>query len=238
MYDVKKFIFDKEDCWFKINCNLYNTKKCNCGCPAYCQYYYLVNLANIPKRMQYPENQVLFAQNDIDKYKYLAQIKDDMVNWVNNGNNLFLYSQHCGNGKTTWAIKLMSKYFSDILFGNGIKCRGLFINVDDFLLQKKRQIQQFDQRFKEMELLLTEVDLVIWDDIGCTKLSDFDHTTLFPLINSRIINGKANIFTSNLIDDEFVNNVGTRLASRVLETSTIVEFTNSPQRTPARGDII
>lgn len=232
MYDVEKFKFEPDECWFKTNCELYNTDECNCGCPVYCQYYYLVNLANIPKRLQYPENQVLYAKDDIEKYKYLSEIKDNMVNWVSDGNNLFLYSSHCGNGKTTWAIKLMSKYFSSIVYGNGTRCRGLFINVDDFLLQKKKQIKKPDSRFSEMEDLITEVDLVIWDDIGCTKLKDFDHTVLFPLINSRVINGKSNIFTSNVIDNMFVENVGVRLGSRVLETSTIVEFTNEPQRSP------
>lgn len=232
MYDLENFKFSKEECWFKNNCDLYNTVECNCGCAIYYQYYHLVNLAGIPKRIQYAENQVLYAQDDIEKYKYLSGIKNNIKTWVKEGNNLFLYSKYYGNGKTTWAIKLMSSYFSNILYGNGTRCRGLFINVDDFLLRKKKHITNHNQRFADMEALLSEVDLVIWDDIGCTKLSDYDHTVIFPIINSRLLNGKANIFTSNLIDDDFSVNVGDRLASRILETSQIVEFINPPQRRP------
>ena len=99
-------------------------------------------------------------------------------------------------------------------------------------MKKKSAISQKNYRLLQIEELIPNVDIVIWDDIGCTKLSDYDHSILFPLINSRISSNKCNIFTSNVIDDEFVNNVGGRLASRILETSIIVEFNNPPQRTP------
>lgn len=232
MYDVTKFEFKPELCWFKEVCTNYNTDICNCGCSLYCQYYYLVNLANIPVQLQYPQNQKLSAGVDIEKYKYLATVKDNILQFVDEGQNLFLYSKYYGNGKTTWSIKLLSSYFSKIWPGNGTKCRGLFINVDDFLMKKKSAISQKNYRLLQIEELIPNVDIVIWDDIGCTKLSDYEHSILFPLINSRISSHKCNIFTSNVIDDEFVNNVGGRLASRILETSAIVEFNNPPQRTP------
>ena len=232
MYDVKEFKFEQNKCWFKTVCDNYKSDICNCGCPLYCQYYYLVNLANIPEQLQYPENQKLSAGADIEKYQYLANLKANILDFVTRGNNLFLYSKYYGNGKTTWSIKLMSSYFSRIWHNNGTQCRGLFVNVDDFLMQKKSSISKRNDRLLQIEELLPKVDIVVWDDIGCTKLSDYDHSILFPLINSRISSNKCNIFTSNVIDDEFVNNVGGRLASRILETSTIVEFNNPPQRTP------
>lgn len=230
MYDVKEFRFDQEKCWFKAVCTQYKTDTCNCGCSLYCQFYYLVNLANIPVKLQYTENQKLTAGEDLSKYQYLKSVKDNIENWVNEGGNLYLYSKYYGNGKTTWAVKLMCSYFVKIWNGNGTKCRGLFINIDDFLMSKKSSINKYNNRLLEIEKLIPEVDLVIWDDIGCNKLSDYDHSILFPLLNSRITNGKANIFTSNVIDSELVTNIGGRLASRVLETSQVVEFNNPPQR--------
>ena len=47
-----------------------------------------------------------------------------------------------------------------------------------------------------------------------------------------MINNKANIFTSNVIDDDLDDNIGGRLANRILDTSVIVEFKNKPQRKP------
>lgn len=232
MYDVEQFVFDKESCWFKKNCSNYNTENCNCGCKIYCQFYYLVNLANIPRVLQYSENQSLVPGKDDHEFEILNSIKDDIVRWVNEGNNLFIFSDYCGNGKTTWSIKLMCKYFSKIWPGNGTRCRGLFINVDEFLMNKQNNIQSNNKRLLEIERLIPIVDLVIWDDIGCTKLTNYQHSILFPLINSRIINGKANIFTSNTVDTEFSNNVGDRLASRILDTSDIIEFINPSYRKP------
>ena len=114
MYDVLEFNFRPEKCWFKENCKNYNTNNCNCGCKIYYQYYYLVNLANIPENKQQPADLKLQAQKDIKKYEYLNDIKDNINKFVNNGCNLYLYSKYFGNGKTTWAIKLMSKYFSNM----------------------------------------------------------------------------------------------------------------------------
>lgn len=232
MYDVEKFKFIPTQCWFRNNCNKYNTSNCNCGCKLYFQYYYLVNLANIPPHMQQPSELTLTAGDDIDKYKYLNNIKNNINEFVSEGCNLYIYSPYYGNGKTTWSVKLMSKYFSNIWDGNGTKCRGLFINVDEFLMAKRTQIKNHNQRLEEMEKLIPTVDLVVWDDIGVTRLKEYDHQILFPLINSRIQNNKANIFTSNVIDEELYNNIGGRLGNRILDTSTIVEFTNKPQRKP------
>ena len=211
---------------------MYNTKECNCSCSVYFQYYYLVNLANIPPNKQQPEQLKLSAGKDIKKYEYLNNVKENINEFVQDGCNLYLYSPYYGNGKTTWSIKLMSKYFSNIWNGNGTRCRGLFINVDEFLMAKRNAIKHPNLRLEEMEKLIPIVDLVIWDDIGVTKLKEYDHQILFSLINPRIVNNKANIFTSNVIDDQLDENIGGRLANRILDTSTIVEFTNKPQRKP------
>nr|DAZ11266.1 MAG TPA: replicative helicase [Caudoviricetes sp.] len=232
MYDVKEFKFNREKCWFRANCPMYNAKDCNCSCSVYFQYYYLVNLANIPPNKQQPEQLKLSADKDIKKYEYLNNVKENINEFVQDGCNLYLYSPYYGNGKTTWSIKLMSKYFSNIWNGNGTRCRGLFINVDEFLMAKRNAIKHPNLRLEEMEKLIPTVDLVIWDDIGVTKLKEYDHQILFSLINPRIVNNKANIFTSNVIDDQLDENIGGRLANRILDTSTIVEFTNKPQRKP------
>ena len=232
MYDVKEFRFNRDKCWFRANCPMYNKKDCNCSCSVYFQYYYLVNLANIPPNKQQPEQLKLSAGKDIKKYEYLNNVKENINEFVQDGCNLYLYSPYYGNGKTTWSIKLMSKYFSNIWNGNGTRCRGLFINVDEFLMAKRNAIKHPNLRLEEMEKLIPTVDLVIWDDIGVTKLKEYDHQILFSLINPRIVNNKANIFTSNVIDDQLDENIGGRLANRILDTSTIVEFTNKPQRKP------
>lgn len=234
MYDVTEYHFNKEECWFKHKCPFYNNcEHCHCGCGNYNKFYHLVGLANLPKYMTYPENQILEPGKDANEHKYLERIKDDIVNWVQEGNNLLLYSATCGNGKTTWAIKLMCKYFTMIMDDNDLyTCRGLYINVDEFLFDYKRNIDKKDERFSQIVDLIPTVDLVIWDDMGNTKLKDFDYSVLYGMINKRIATGKSNIFTSNVIDNEMAQNVGYRLASRIIETSDIIEFINPSKRQP------
>jgi DNA replication protein DnaC len=117
---------------------------------------------------------------------------------------------------------------------NGDKCRGLFINVEQFLLETKKSITDRNQRLKEMEKLIPSVDLVIWDDFGNRSLSEYDFSLLYTYINERLNNGKSNIYTSNRIDDELARNVGWRVTDRVLNTSDVLEFINPSQRRPAR----
>lgn len=236
MYDIKEFHFNPKECWFKNFCSDYgNPELCHCACPEYIQFYYLVNMANIPPAKQYKENLVLEPGLDKNEHEYLKGIQDNIVNWVKQGNNLYLFSEQFGNGKTTWAIKIMLQYFFEIYPGNGIeRCRGLFLNVDQFLRDMRNNINKKDKRFTEMCELIPTVDLIIWDDIGCRQLSDYEFNTLYTYINERMSYEKSNIFTSNVIDEGLVKNIGGRLADRILNTSDIVEFINPSQRKPAR----
>lgn len=106
------------------------------------------------------------------------------------GENLYIYSQNFGNGKTTWAIKIMQNYFNKIWLGNGFKERGLFIHIPTFLTKFKEVINKKDEEFEEMKKQLIEVDLVIWDDIATGKLTDYDYTNLLTYIDQRKLNRK------------------------------------------------
>ena len=74
-------------------------------------------------------------------------------------------------------------------------------------------------------------DLVVWDDIASTKLSEYDISQLLILVDNRIIDCKSNIFTGNLTSKESVEKaVGSRLASRIWNSSTVVEFKGKDRR--------
>ena len=38
---------------------------------------------------------------DLEEFKQLAEIEKDIVNFVQSGKNLYIYSTNCGNGKTS-----------------------------------------------------------------------------------------------------------------------------------------
>lgn len=221
--------FNKEKCWYKEKCNNYSTNKCNYNCIRYMEMHYLINTSNIPNGNQF-KNKLIPNKIDLDSFKKLDGIKKDIVDFVNTGKSLYIYSQNFGNGKTTWSIKLMQNYFNKIWIGNGFKQRGLFIHVPTFLTKFKEVINKKDEEFEEMKKQLLEVDLVIWDDIATGKLTEFDHTNLLTYIDQRKLNGKSNIYTGNLDSDELIYSIGNRLKSRIWNDSIVIELKGNDRR--------
>lgn len=64
--------------------------------------------------------------------------------------------------------------------------------------------------------ICADVDYLGLDDIGVEKSSEFTINTLFSLIDTRMINNKKTIFTSNLTQRELQGKLGDRLISRIL----------------------
>jgi len=160
----------------------------------------------------------------------LKEIKDNIIDFVEQGCSLYLYSENTGNGKTSWAIKLMQKYFDSVWAGNGFRCRGVFIHVPTFLTKIKEGISRKDEDFELLRSRLLEADIVIWDDIASGKLGDFDHTNLITYIDQRKLNRLSNIYTGNIGGEQLSESLGVRLASRVWKDSLQVEIIGADRR--------
>ena len=224
-----EYIFDKNKCWYTSVCGKYGSPECNAGCIRYMEMDFLMQNSGIPRNKQYS---VLLtpSKKDVQAFLTLKEIKDDIIAFVENGESVYIYSHNFGNGKTTWAIKLMQKYFDKVWAGNGFRCRGIFIHVPTFLTQIKEGISRKDEDFETLKSRLMTVDLVIWDDIAATKLGDFDHANLLTYIDQRKLNQLSNIYTGNLYQDELQKALGNRLASRVWNDSTPVKFVGADRR--------
>lgn len=211
----------KQECWYKTVCD----SDCT-NCIRYSEMRYLMDNSGIPSSRQYPQE--LIADIDLDKYRTLFDIKSNILEFVQHGGNLFICSSYTGNGKTSWAIKLLLKYFDQVWAGNGFRIRGLFVNVPTLLLQLKNFNNPVSEEFK---LNLMNADVVVWDEIASTSISNYDHSNLLMFLDYRILNNKANIFTSNAVSlKELETNIGTKLASRIWNTSTVIEFRGKDRR--------
>ena len=212
----------KSDCWYKKVCTYdYCT-----NCIRYSEMKYLMDNSGIPVNKQVPQS--LVADVDLEQYSKLASIKDDICDFVDSGQNLFICSKYTGNGKTSWALKLLLKYFDQIWAGNGFRVRGLFVNVPTLLLQLKNFSNPISEEYKKN---LMEADLVVWDEIASTSISNYDYGNLLMFLDHRIFSDKANIFTSNAVTkEELEKNVGAKLASRIWNTSTLIEFNGRDRR--------
>lgn len=228
-FDDYDYLFDIERCPYKDVCSLKDTKYCNQGCIRYMEMDFLLYMSYLPESKRFP--QILIPEEiDLDSFRRLKNVKDDIINFVESGSSLYIYSTTPGNGKTSWAIKLLLKYFDCVWSGNGFKPRGLFINVPNFLRQITENISNPSQEFAELRKLITTVDLVVWDDIGATKLSDYDHKNLLSFVDQRILANKANIYTGNLPEENLIDAIGLRLASRVYNESSVVELRGADRR--------
>lgn len=216
-------------CWYSQVCELYSDN-CEDSCIRYKEMNYLIANSNIPENRQH--SQSLHAPKcDYDAFCRLAEIKNSITEFVADGKNLYITSENTGNGKTTWAIKLMLKYFDDMWAGNGFKERGLFIHVPTFLL-KCKDFGSKDENFERMKQLLPSIDLVVWDDIASTELSAYDYSQLLMYLDIRISDYRSNIFTGNITSrDNLQKALTSKLTSRIWSNNTeIITFKGGDKR--------
>lgn len=172
---------------------------------------------------------------DLEQFKQLAAIEQDIVNFVNSGKNLYLHSANCGNGKSSWSIRLVQAYFNKIWVRSEPKCRALFISVPRFLLALKESISNRSPYIDYIKENVLDADLVIWDDISHHTSTDYEITNLLSLIETRLCNGKSNIYTSNCRPQVLASCLEARLASRIANLSTVIELCGSDKRVLGRN---
>lgn len=204
-----------KDCIYKDRCN----NKCTPSCIRYIQMNRLLELSNLPTKYQKPIT-INSVDEDRTSYLELAKIKENITEFIQKGKNLYICSSTCGNAKTSWAVKLALNYFDRVWPNSFDVTRALYIHVPTLLLDIKNfgNIPEYVSRIKE-------ADLVIWDDIAFSKLTEYEHEQLLQFIDNRMANGLSNIYTSNITkSDELASYVGNRLASRIYSNSKVIEF--------------
>lgn len=216
-----------EECWYFGVCPK-SPDECSNTCLRYSEMLSLVQQSNIPPSKWVPLK--LRPGKDRLAFIRLQEIKDDIENWTKKGGNLYIYSDTFGNGKTSWAIKLMLAYFNKVWAGNGFRRRGIFVSVPEFIDRNREIINNRDEEFVKIREDLLKCDLVIWDDISSIKLTDFNHAILFNYIDARMLANKANIFTGNVDYEGMMKTLGGRLASRIWNGSEIVQFVDQDKR--------
>lgn len=205
-----------EKCWYKNVCQYL---KCD-GCIRFTEMNYLMQNSGIPPAKQKPIQLTATTDNDKRMFRQLQNIKDNIIDFVDNGDNLYITSKSTGNGKTSWSLKLVLKYLDSIWAGNGLRVRALFVHVPSLLLSLKDFKNPVNPQFKRN---LEECDLVVWDDIASTELSNYDYSQLLTYVDSRIMNERSNIYTGNIINNNQMCNVlGERLASRIFNCSKVI----------------
>ena len=210
------------DCWYIENCD----DECS-RCVLYPQMLWQFDNSGLPKSKYKP---ISLCPQPCDRRAFdkLADIKENIDIMVEKGQNLYICGANPGNGKTSWAIKILQTYFHYVAEGNIFNVKGMFVSVPELLLKFKDFNNPLDNEYKEN---LKSCDLLVLDDIAVAGITQYDYLQLFTLVDSRMMAGKSIIFTSNnatFTDLEAA--VGERLASRIWHNSIVVEIRGDDRR--------
>lgn len=223
-----------QNCYLKDSCMKYKRGSCNIGDDFCIKLFKIDSLYNLSlmseQQRKYTSLRIDADGTDREQFLQLKNIEDDIVNFVNQGRNLYLYSQNCGNGKTSWALRFCQRYIQSIWYNTEIKCRVLFISVPKFFIMLKDNISHENDYIKHIKENVVDCDLVVWDDIGTKVGTEFEVENLLNIVNNRIDNGKSNIYTSNMIPKQLNERVGERLYSRIVNLSSNVELHGMDKR--------
>ena len=212
----------QENCWLKQE-ELCDKTSCNKFCLQFIKLDTLYNNALISEQNR--KHIALRVDNDgsdDQAFSQLKNIENSIIDFVNNGQNLFIYSNTFGCGKTSWSLRMIQSYFNKIWYRADLTCKALFISVPRFLLAIKDNISATNDYATYIQNNVLKADLVVWDDIGTKIGTEFEISHLLSIIDARISAGKSNIYTTNLVDSELVKSLGDRLYSRIVNYSNYV----------------
>lgn len=160
-----------------------------------------------------------FSNADMNKgnQKYLIMASSYVDKWpeVKRNNNSMIFSGGCGVGKT-----FVAGCIANDLLDMGVK---VYMQT---MVDMLAQASDFDTVGELMQKVV-DCDLLIIDDFGAQRETDFALEKVFDIVDKRIRSGKPFIVTTNLSKADLHSPDGikqARIYSRLLEGSAIVEF--------------
>jgi DNA replication protein DnaC len=174
------------------------------------------------------------AKVDYDAFVRLKEIQDTIYNRAistNERKHLLICSRYTGNGKTSWAVKLLKEYCLQDSYKEYHPYEeeynfAVFIPTTKYVLCSKEYNEKRRKKYWQMQDAIETAALVVFDDIGSAEYSRAEYVALLDAVDTRIFENQMCIFTSNFIEknDIVINRLGQRLADRIFDTSEIVEL--------------
>jgi DNA replication protein DnaC len=170
---------------------------------------------NIPARFQH--SAYLDVSKELrDKFEQMRKIRKGLYIWGG-----------VGTGKTHLIYALSQINIDD---WKGLEV--MIFNTTDMLRQIKSQFDQpagnyYDDLFAQ---ILQFKGLLILDDLGSEKLTEWVQETFYLIINKRYEEMLPMIFTSNFKISDLAGRLGDRIVSRIVESCDIVELKGVDRR--------
>jgi DNA replication protein DnaC len=144
----------------------------------------------------------------------------------------------CGAGKTHLAVAALNEVVNSAKPG-----RVLFANFQDLIQEIQASFDSEDSPGKaEIMRPLLEADLLVLDELGSQKPTQFVQDILYYVINTRYNEERTTIFTTNYLDypadpkqEKLEDRIGVRLRSRLAEMAERIDFTGATDYRRNRG---
>jgi len=138
----------------------------------------------------------------------IDRLKKYALNFLNCKNSSILLSGKVGTGKTLLACLVLKE-----ILKNGFT--GEITTTIDFLDNIKKCYNPNGNQEDVYISKLCNANLLILDDIGTEKITEWSYDRIYKIINYRYINKKATIFTSNCSIKGLYKHLDERLTSRI-----------------------
>lgn len=225
------------ECIYSNTCKQPNKNKP--ACIMYSRYNKAVNMACIQKRYKgiTPDN-IPIKDSNPEAYRKIIKYCNDILHYVEDGYSLYLYFDGTGTGKTTCAYAVLNKFIQEYVWK--ITKEGLsmdilpayFIRCCDF--QNKFSIQYKDSdvmaEYQSCKELMKNCKLLVIDDVAIRNCSDAFKSELYEVIDYRVGECLATIYTSNVGRTELADTLGERIQSRIYECCIPVEIKGTDHR--------
>ena len=190
----------------------------------------LFELSGLPKKYFEPQHLVK-REVDAECWDWLEDVRNNIVEEVQRGLNIVITSTIVGNGKTSWAVRLLQRYLAETALDGRMVEKGMFVVSAQLLTEFGdynyfQTMKEFLERFEKLKTC----DLLVIDEIGGGSLTKASYPYLYDLVNYRVDKNLSTIYTTNYTDEEVINLLGQRLYSRIYDTSVVLEFEASNVR--------
>lgn len=155
------------------------------------------------------------ANESVSPYENMRQILVDVRRYLDNyrkgSPNLYFYGK-VGTGKT-FMINCIAKELMDkgvpVLYQSSVELLE-FLNDYQFMFVQEKS------NYKSKYELIFDVEVLIIDDLGSENTNEQSKSSLFEVINKRLVANKTTIISSNENAYDLGNKYGTRISSRIM----------------------
>lgn len=203
-----------------------------CACQRDTKKKQRIVAARIPKRYLHCHLDGFHSLNDTSLAVAKRRVGEFIDCWTGSERSGLLLMGRTGSGKTHLAVAAILGIIEQDKPG-----KLLFRNFQE-LVQDLQASFDSDETPKKSEILqpLIDADLLVLDELGSQKPTQFVQDILYYIINSRYNEEKATIFTTNYFDESkgdvveeresLERRIGPRLRSRLYEMAEIVLITS------------